>query len=198
MFQLLCKVRWSQAPQASFKRSTFSFFVQIRWKYVIKDHSRVYSSSKARSCTSFTRDGGASYSRADVPFVLGCHRKRSFSEPWILKHYTGERQPTHFIGATLQITSPFRIVGHPDIIVFYTSKSNSHRVRHFPNVIHCLPCRAKGRKNRLLQAEQNNPLPFLTALLRHTLLRGTIVNRAYGIHKKRIHLTIFTNNIWPY
>ena len=31
-----------------------------------------------------------------------------------------------------------------------------------------------------------------------TLLRGTIVNRTYGIHKKPVYLPIFTNNIWSY
>ena len=30
------------------------------------------------------------------------------------------------------------------------------------------------------------------------LLRGPIVNRTYGIHKKSIYLTIFTNNILSY
>ena len=33
-----------------------------------------------------------------------------------------------------------------------------------------------------------------------TLLRGTIVDRTYGIHKNLpgIYFTIFTNNIWAY
>ena len=30
------------------------------------------------------------------------------------------------------------------------------------------------------------------------VLRGTIVNRTYGIHKKYIYLSIFTNKIWSY
>ena len=30
------------------------------------------------------------------------------------------------------------------------------------------------------------------------LIRGTIVNRTYGIHKNLYIQTIFTNNSWPY
>ena len=35
-------------------------------------------------------------------------------------------------------------------------------------------------------------------IFRLLLLRGTIVNRTYGIQKKTIYLTIFTNTIWSY
>ena len=34
--------------------------------------------------------------------------------------------------------------------------------------------------------------------LQYILLRGTIVNRTYGIHKTPIYLTVFTNKIWSY
>ena len=33
---------------------------------------------------------------------------------------------------------------------------------------------------------------------RNQLLRGTIVNRTRGIHKKPIYLTVYSNNIWSY
>ena len=54
------------------------------------------------------------------------------------------------------------------------------------------------RKAYRFMRDENPHTHTQSALCRRLLLRGGIVNRTYGIHKKPIYLTFFTNNIWSY
>ena len=90
------------------------------------------------------------------------------------------------------IDSHFMIPGFYDMYDLYDL---AHVARWEPHNLHGLSSTCSPG----FDLYHAGPAPPLTAGGEELLiLRGGIVNRTYGTHKKTLYLPIFTNNIWSY